>query len=53
MNNATRLGYYRVGDAVHLNKISALIDGTKRNIHPEWVFNNDVFDTVDWTGTRA
>ena len=49
MNNAMRLGYYRVGNTVHLNKISALIDGTKRNIHPEWVFNNDVFDTVDWT----
>ena len=49
MNNAMRLGYYCVGGTIHLNKISALIDSTKRNIHPEWVFNNDVFDTVDWT----
>ena len=43
------LGYYKVGDAIHTSKISALIDGTTKNIHPEWVFNNTVFDTVDWT----
>ena len=43
------LGYYKVGDKIHLNKIAALVDGTQRNIHPKWVFNNDVFDAVDWT----
>jgi hypothetical protein len=44
-----KLGYYRVGEKIHTNKIAALVDGTNRNIHPEWVFNNDVFDVVDWT----
>lgn len=43
------LGYYKVGDKIHFNKIAALIDGTNRNIHPTWIFNNDVFDKVDWT----
>lgn len=42
-------GYYTVGDTVHTGKISALIDGTAKNIHPEWKFNNHVFDNVDWT----
>jgi hypothetical protein len=44
-----RLGYYQVGDKIHLNKVAALIDGTERNIHPEWVFNNDVFDKFSWS----
>ena len=44
-----RLGYYRVGDTVHANKVPALLDGTRRNIHPEWRFNNEVFDHWNWT----
>ena len=42
------LGYYQVGEVKHVGKISALIDGTARNIHPEWNFNNEVFDHYDW-----
>ena len=42
-------GYYQVGEVTYTNKISALIDGTVRNIHPEWNFNNDVFDNYDWS----
>lgn len=48
-SNALKLGYYQVGNQVHLNKISALIDGTKRNIHPQWIFNNEIFDKFDWS----
>lgn len=47
--NNYKLGYYRVGDTIHSSKIRALIDGTNRNISPEWIFNNDVFNRVDWT----
>jgi len=43
------LGYYQVGTVKHASKISALIDGTVRNIHPEWHFNNDIFDNYDWS----
>lgn len=43
------LGYYQVGEVKHVGKISALIDGTARNIHPEWHFNNKVFDQFDWS----
>jgi hypothetical protein len=38
------LGYYQVGSTIHTGKAMALIDGTNRNIHPEWKFNNEVFD---------
>ena len=41
-------GYYRVGETKHIGKISALIDGTAQNIHPEWHFNDEVFDQYDW-----
>ena len=43
------LGYYVVGNVIHKSKTQALIDGTVRNIHPEWRFNNDVFDRYDWS----
>ena len=43
------LGYYQVGEVKHVGKISALIDGTARNIHPEWHFNDKVFDQFDWS----
>lgn len=42
-------GYYQVGDTIHASKVQALIDGTARNIHPEWKFNNHIFDHVDWS----
>jgi hypothetical protein len=42
-------GYYQVGEVQHSSKVSALIDGTARNIHPEWIFNNDIFDSHDWS----
>ena len=48
-NIRSTLGYYTVGQQYHANKVSALIDGTSRNIHPEWHFNNDFFDKINWT----
>lgn len=43
------LGYYQVGEVKHTSKVSALIDGTVRNIHPEWHFNDETFDSYDWS----
>jgi hypothetical protein len=45
MNN----GYYQVGSQQFSNKLLALIEGTKTNTFPQWVFNNDIFDAVEWT----
>jgi hypothetical protein len=44
-----KFGYFKVGDRIHLSKIQALIDATQRNLHPVWIFNDDIFDRVDWT----
>jgi hypothetical protein len=41
-------GYYQVGSDIFYSKIHALMDGTRRNIHPEWIFHNPVFDAVSW-----
>ena len=48
-NPNPHLGYYQVGETIHYSKVSALIDGTKRNIHPEWIFNNDSINAYDWS----
>ena len=42
-------GYYQVDKKIYLQKISALIEGTKTNVHPEWIFNDEVFGAVDWS----
>lgn len=43
------LGFYSVGTTLFDSKVAALIDGTKRDIHPKWHFHNDFFDHVDWS----
>jgi hypothetical protein len=44
-----KLGYYTVGNDRFHSKPLALIEGTRRNIHPEWHFNKDAFGKFDWT----
>jgi hypothetical protein len=44
-----KLGYYCVGQESFAHKVPALIHGTKANQHPEWNFNREFFDRVDWT----
>lgn len=44
-----KLGYYQVGQDRYFSKPLALIEGTRRNIHPEWQFNKKEFGTFDWT----
>lgn len=43
------LGYYRVGQESFREKIPALIRGTQINEHPQWIFNNEVFDQFNWS----
>jgi hypothetical protein len=43
------VGYYSVGQRKYADKISALIEGTRSNIHPEWNFHRDVFDKYSWS----
>ena len=43
-----KLGYYQVGEDRFYSKPMALIEGTRRNIHPEWKFNTNVFGQFNW-----
>ena len=43
-----KLGFYQLGEDKFHNKVQALIEGTRRNQFPEWNFNRNVFDHVDW-----
>jgi hypothetical protein len=43
-----KLGYYQVGNSQHYSKTTALVEATKTNQFPEWNFNRDVFDRVNW-----
>lgn len=42
------LGYYTVGNRVTESKIEACVLGTKQNIHPEWQFDNHVWNNAAW-----
>ena len=44
-----KLGYYQFGENKFHNKVLALIEGTKQNQFPEWHFNRDLFEKIDWT----
>lgn len=48
-NSLDRLGYYLVGDQKFHNKTLALIHSKKTNIEPVWIFNNDIYGSIDWT----
>lgn len=48
-DNVSCIGFYNVGDRVYKDKIAALMYATETNTHPEWDFNNAVFDNFDWT----
>lgn len=44
-----KLGCYQIGDTKYYNKVVALTEATRLGQFPEWNFNRDVFDIVDWT----
>ncbi|CAB5215093.1 hypothetical protein UFOVP190_390 [uncultured Caudovirales phage] len=43
-----KLGFYTVGDQRFYNKVEALVAATGTEHFPEWNFNREVFDAVDW-----
>jgi hypothetical protein len=47
--NKDRLGYYRVGFKKFSNKTLALMESKKTGYEIEWIFNNDVYNSIDWT----
>lgn len=48
-HSADRLGYYLVGQSKFYNKTLALLESYKTRYEPVWVFNNDVYSSIDWT----
>ena len=44
-----KLGYYTVGSEKFFIKSQALIEATRTDKFPQWHFNNEVFDQLEWT----
>ena len=47
--NTDRLGFYRVGFKKFTNKTLALIESNRTGYEIEWIFNNNVYEKIDWT----
>ena len=47
--NVDRLGYYQVGWKKFYNKTLALIETTRTGYKLEWIFNDKVYNNIDWT----
>ena len=48
-NTFDHLGYYQVGKKKFYNKTLALIESYRTRHAPSWVFNDDVYASIDWT----
>jgi len=44
-----KLGFYQIGSKKYYTKVLALTEATKSGQFPEWNFNRDVFDKVNWS----
>jgi len=44
-----KLGYYLVGWKKFYNKTLALIESKKTGYDIKWIFNNEIYDNIDWT----
>jgi hypothetical protein len=49
MKTLDRLGYYRVGFKKFYNKTLALLENHKTGYDLIWVFNDDVYGSIDWS----
>jgi hypothetical protein len=49
MNIKDRLGYYLVGWKKFYNKTLALIESQTVGYQPLWIFNDDVYSSIDWS----
>jgi hypothetical protein len=45
----SNVGYYKTGGKLFTEKIEAVIEANKTKADIEWEFNNDIWDSVDWT----
>jgi len=43
-----KLGFYQVGPHKYHNKIQALIEASRTQVHPHWNFNESVFNNCQW-----
>lgn len=48
-NNPDRFGYYTVGSYKTYSKLDAIREQQTTGIFPQWHFNEEAFDSVDWT----
>jgi hypothetical protein len=48
MTNKDYLGYYLVGWKKFFNKTLALIESNKTGYDLKWIFNDDVYSSIDW-----
>lgn len=44
-----KLGYYIVNDEIYYSKVHALVEASKGNSWPKWMFNESVYAKLDWT----
>lgn len=44
-----KIGFYTVGQNKFYGKVEALIEATKTGIFPNWHFNPQVYNNIDWT----
>ena len=49
MTDKNRLGYYQVGLKRFYNKTLAFLESNQTGYHLEWIFNDDVYGSIDWT----
>lgn len=48
-----KLGFYQIGTTRYYNKVAALTEASRSGQFPEWHFNRDVYDAIDWTQEPA
>ena len=51
-----RTGYYVVGNKIFRHKVYAMQEATRQRMNPTdvtWVFNNDVYDSLDWKTVKS
>lgn len=44
-----KLGFYQIGTTRYYNKVVALTEASKTGEFPNWSFNRETFDRIDWT----
>jgi hypothetical protein len=47
--NSSRLGFYRVGKKIIMNKVQALLEAHQTGNGVDWVFNHQVYSKIDWS----